>query len=182
MVRDLLKEFDLEKIFWRIVCVLILMVAFNIKVVSLSWEQAEKVLKYKRTQYTQELNDYELDEFIRIYPKFKQDEIFQRVDLDLITKNPETADWVTKRWFIYQAWDIGRFFYVMKRIRKALDMIEIRKEAKSVIEQVETLEDELAQKILQEQQERYDNTDGLTEKELDMIEQKSETFRKLFKG
>lgn len=164
----------------RIVCVLVLMVAFNIKVVSLSWEQAEKVLKYKRTQYTQELNDYELDEFIRIYPKYKQDEIFQRVDTDVLMQNPEAADWVTKRWFIYQAWDIGRFFYVMKRIQKALDIIEIRRAAAGVIAQVEDREDELSQKLLEEQKKRYESTDGLTDKELKLVEDKATVLRKLF--
>lgn len=182
MVREWIKELDLEKILLRIICVLVLLFAFNIKVVSLSWEQAEKILKYKRTQYGEQLNDYELDEFIRIYPKFKQDKIFKRVDTDLLMEYPDKADWVTKRWFIYQAWDIGRFFYVQKRIQRALDLIDVRKEAANIMAQVDNREDELSQKILQEQKQRYENTDGLTDDELKWVEQKAETLKKLFKG
>lgn len=180
MVKDLIKDLDLSKILWRIICVLIILFAFNIKIVNLSWEQAEKILDYKRDHYTKELNEYELDDFIRIYPKYKQDKIFQRVDTDYIMEYPDSTDWITKRWFIYQAWDIGRFFYIQKRVQQALNLIKIRKEAAGFAEQLENREDEIAKQMFELQKSKAENTEDFSEDELNLVERKSEALNKIF--
>ena len=204
MVREWMRDHDLAKILWRIVCVLIIMFAFNIKIVDLSWNQSDKILEYKRKNYTKELGEYELNEFIKLYPKFKQEVINENVGADKMAENPDAAGWMIKRWFSYHAWDIGRFFYVQKRAKEAMETIKKRKESRGVVTQLEkrikkNIEEEMKSKKTygqdkSQQEEKYDiskhmldihkqrveNIGDFTVEELNLIENKSEELRKLF--
>ena len=204
MVREWMRDHDLDKILWRIVCVLILMFAFNLKIVHLSWEQSRQILEYKRKHYTKELTEYELDEFIKLYPKFKHDIIFQDKDIDQIAEYPDSADWATKRWFIYQAWDSKRFFYVQKRAQDAMGIIKVRKESLGLVGQLskrvdkikeeenikakhsnrkenqEPEKQDISQQMLEIHQKRIEDTKDFSLEELALIEKKSDELRKLF--
>ena len=199
MLKEWMREHDLDKIFWRIVCVLILMFAFNIKVVNLSSDQAKNVLDYKREHYTKELNEYELNDFIKLYPKFKSEEIFKNKDIDAIAENPEDADWITKRWFNYQTWDIQRFFYVKNRCVEALEIIKKQKTASGFISQLEnrvkqnlkTAENEknkkenleekydIAKQVLDIHKKQAEDNGDFTAKELQLVAKKAEELEKI---
>lgn len=199
MLKEWMRDHDLDKIFWRIVCVLILMFAFNIKIVDLSSDQAKNILDYKREHYTKELNEYELSEFIKLYPKFKSEEIFKNKDIDAIAENPEDADWITKRWFNYQAWDIQRFFYVKNRSIEALEIIKKQKEASGFISQLENrvnqnikdAEDkknkkensekkyDIAKQVLDIHKKQAEDNGDFTAEELRLVEKKAEELKKI---
>ena len=199
MLKEWMRDHDLDKIFWRIVCVLILMFAFNIKVVNLSSDQAKNVLDYKREHYTKELNEYELNDFIKLYPKFKSEEIFKNKDIDAIAENPEDADWITKRWFNYQTWDIQRFFYVKNRCVEALEIIKKQKTASGFISQLEnrvkqnlkTAENEknkkenleekydIAKQVLDIHKKQAEDNGDFTAEELQLVAKKAEELEKI---
>ena len=195
MVREWIRDHDLSKILWRIICVIILFFAFNIKIVNLSTEQSAKILSAKRKNYTKELTDYELSEFIKLYPKFKEDIIFQDKDVDYIAEYPDSADWVTKRWFIYQAWDAKRFFYVQKRIQEALGIIQERKKSAGFIDQLKKRVAEkstdaenktpdsdliISTQMLELHQKKADDTGDFTLDELALVEKRAEEIKGLF--
>ena len=203
MLREWMRDHDLDKILWRIICVLILMFAFNLKIVHLSWEQPRKVLEYKREHYTKNLNEYELDEFIKLYPKFKEYTVKENVDIDKIAESPASADWLTKRWFIYQAWDAQRFFYIKNRAQEAMNIIKMRKESAGYVKQLskqiqeknakemaknrskyknKNTEDEndLSQKMLNIHKSRVDDIGDFTFDELELVEKKSVELKNLF--
>ncbi len=204
MLREWMRDHDLEKILWRVICVLIVMFAFNLKIVDLSWDQSEKILEYKRKNYTKELTEYELNEFIKLYPKFKHDIIFQNVDIDKLAEYPDSAGWMAKRWFIYQAWDIDRFFYIQRRAQEAMGIIKTRKESLGLVSQLEKrvnkhAEEErkkpkpygwdetkqekkydISEHMLGIQQQRAGNIGDFTIEELNLVEKKIDQLRELF--
>lgn len=204
---DWIKYLDYEKILWRIICILFLIFVFNTKIVHLSWDQADKILSYKRDHYTNELTEYELDDFIRLYPKFQKDGISKRIDVDYLMIYPDSADWMTKRWFIYQAWDIDRFFYIKKRTQEAMEIIKARKEAagfakqfsdqinkeneieeqkkknnkyKPVSDNTEDKKYDITRQMLEVHQKRAEDMGDFSPEELELVEKKWQILTELF--
>ena len=143
--------------------------------------QTEKILNQKRANYTKELNKAELEEFIALYPKFKEDMLSIGTDIDYIREYPENANWVTNRWFMYKFWDIGRFFYVQKRAHEALLFAQERQQALKIAEQFKDNEDETAQKLYEMQKEKADDLGDFSSAELQLVTEKAEALKKIFK-
>ena len=178
MVENINKSL-ISKIFWGVLALFLIVLLCRINVSTLSREQSETILSQKRVNYTKELNKTELEEFIALYPKFKEDMISIGADIDYIREYPEKANWSVKRWFMYKVWDMGRFFYVQKRISKALAVIEARKKAASIASQFENSEDETARKLYETQKEKVDDLGDFSLDELKLVTEKAEVLKKI---
>ena len=172
MVENINKSL-ISKIFWGVLALFLIVLLCRINVSTLSREQSETILSQKRVNYTKELNKTELEEFIALYPKFKEDMISIGADIDYIREYPEKANWSVKRW------DMGRFFYVQKRILEALAVIEARKKAASIASQFENSEDETARKLYEMQKEKVDDLGDFSLDELKLVTEKAEVLKKI---
>lgn len=179
MVKEFISNLNISKLFWITVGILVMVGAFNLKIFYSSHDQSEIILQKKRANYTKELTEKELNDFINVYTKFKEDGMFKHADMDYILENPDAADWTTGHWFSYQAWDIGRFAYIKKRVLEALSLIKRHRQAAGLASQLEDREDESSQQMLEYLKNKAEDNADFNEKELKLVQEKSEILKKL---
>lgn len=100
-----------KRLIWVGVCLLLLFSVFKCQISESVWERSNAEILAKKQNYKAEISKEELDDFIRLWPQFKElglaDDLIVSYEVDRPSK---FIDWKSKIWFVYHKWDADRFF------------------------------------------------------------------------
>ena len=160
--------------------VLLILAVLRCQITEPVWKQSEREISYKQQKYTDVITREELNDFIRLWPQFKElgmaDDMIVSYRIDRPSK---FIDWKTKVWFVYHRWDADRFFYVQQRLISLLHTLGARRNAQALLSQLEGRDDEISKSMIDLQKKRM-NTGHDDEAELRMVEQKEKILKKMF--
>ena len=94
---------------WLILTLFACLIVFVLKcqVSEPGWERSNIEISLKQQNYTAEITAEELDEFIKLWPQFKElgfaDDLIVSYRIDRPSK---FIDWKSKIWFVYHKWDV----------------------------------------------------------------------------
>ena len=125
------------------------------------WHKAKREIARKRLLYKSDITIEEVENFMRLWPDFC--EIGRDNDFIVSShiEHPENMiNWRSKIWFIYHYSDPARFFYVQQRIEYLLNAIEVRRNAKALIDRLSRQvgnAEPIIQEMIEAQKKRYEN-------------------------
>lgn len=169
-----------KRLIWGGVCLLLLFSVFKCQISESVWERSNAEILAKKQNYKAEISKEELDDFIRLWPQFKElglaDDLIVSYEVDRPSK---FIDWKSKIWFVYHKWDADRFFYVQQRTTALLYILSVRRNAKALVTQLQNRENEASKQMLaiQEQRSRIGEEDL---PELSLVAEKENVLKKLF--
>lgn len=172
---------NLRRTAYFLLCLLLIIFVCRLELVHTAWEKAGEALSAKRTWYSSELSAKEIQSFMRLWPEFNELKLSGDKNISYLAELPsQSVNWKAKVWFTYNQWDIDRFFYVQQRLIYLLQAVEIRRNALGIIAQLEGREDELAQQMIQLQEDRIRGQE-MAFKELLIVSAKEKELKELFK-
>lgn len=176
MVKNQLKNLML----WVIAVVVLLQTA-QCHITKSIWAENKHFIADKKINQKAALNAEEIDEFIQLWPQFKELKLQAPTAKSLsIEKEHQSVDWKTKIWFIYHKLDIERFMYVRQRLEDLIKQIEIKRSAEAVVKQMMIRKDELSRDMAEQHRRRADAI-ILDAEEVKIIEERAETLKQLFR-
>jgi broad specificity phosphatase PhoE len=144
------------------------------------WYKSKMDILAKRNQYTPKISEEELNDFIKIWPEFKELNLMKTEDVSYNTVSQEDLlDWKAGIWFLYHHWDAERFFYVRQRVLSALQAIEVRNTAYSFITMLQNKKDGLSAKMIELQKQRI-GADEFEDDEIGLIQKNEKILRSIF--
>ena len=171
-----------KRLAWLIIGIILILYVAKCQVTETVWKQANREISAKQQDYTTEITETELNDFIKLFPQYKELGFDDGLTVSYQVARPSKwLDWKSKIWFVYHQWDADRFFYVQQRIAALLFTLSIRRNAKALIKQLAAWpESSAVQQMLELQKQRSEAGEGGVT-ELQLIEQKEEILKKLFK-
>lgn len=161
-------------------CVCLFLLVLQCHVTELIWDRSRAEILTKQQSYTVAVTAEELEDFIKIWPQYK--ELGFADDLIVsykINRPSKFLDWKSKVWFVYHRWDADRFFYVQQRIAALLYTLSVRRNAESLITMLKNRPEPVAKQMLEIQRQR--SLSGQNElSELKLVEGKETILKKLF--
>jgi hypothetical protein len=129
---------------------------------------------------TPKISEEELNDFIKIWPEFKELNLMKTENVSYNTVSQEDLlDWKAGIWFLYHRWDAERFFYVRQRVLSALQAIEVRNTAYSFITMLQNKKDGLSAKMIELQKQRI-GADEFEDDEIGLIQKNEKILRSIF--
>lgn len=145
------------------------------------FERYDSIMKNKRANYSTSLKTAEVNDFLRLWPKYKELGFDKELYVPYLTVLPDSAlNWKQRMWFHYNYWDANRFFYVQQRLNYLLQVLKMRRDAKATIDLCADMEDEVAEQMIELQRRRLDSAD-ITSSELLLVSAKEKELTELFK-
>ena len=145
------------------------------------FERYNNIMAHKRAAYSTNLKAAEVNDFLRLWPKYKELGFDKELAVPYLTVLPDAAlNWKQRLWFHYNYWDANRFFYVQQRLTYLLQVLETRRDAKTTIELCSDMEDEIAMDMIELQKRRLDAGD-IASSELLLVSSKEKELRELLK-
>ena len=145
------------------------------------FERYDTIMKNKRANYSTSLKTAEVNDFLRLWPKYKELGFDKELYVPYLTVLPDSAlNWKQRMWFHYNYWDANRFFYVQQRLNYLLQVLKMRRDAEATINLCSDMEDEVAEQMIELQRRRLDSAD-ISSSELLLVSAKEKELSKLFK-
>ena len=159
----------------------LLIVIWQIPVSETVWFSANREIKEQRRHYTAEITAKELDDFIRYWPEYTNFYSPQHINASYKTELPSHyLDWKTRIWFVYHHLDINRFFYVRQRASSLLQILETRKRAEALINELSARNEKVAIEMV-DLQKKILRAEKIDEVEFLIISSREEKLRELFR-
>ncbi len=145
------------------------------------FERYDNIMTRKRAAYSTNLKAAEVNDFLRIWPKYKELGFDKDLYVPYLAVLPDSAlNWKQRLWFHYNYWDANRFFYVQQRLTYLLQVLQMRRDAKVTIDLCTNMEDEIAEQMIELQKKRLDSSD-IASSEILLVTSKEKELRELFK-
>jgi len=162
------------------VCIALLALVLKCQMPESGWQRSVAEIARKQQNYRAVVTSEEINSFILLWPQFKELGFADNLVVSYRIDRPSKfLNWQTKMWFVYHKWDADRFFYVQQRLAYLLYMLKVRRNAKSIISQLEERKSKLALSMIDLHQKRMEINDS-NDAELALVEQNEQTLRKLF--
>ena len=167
---------------WLILTLFACLIVFVLKcqVSEPGWERSNIEISLKQQNYTAEITAEELDEFIKLWPQFKElgfaDDLIVSYRIDRPSK---FIDWKSKIWFVYHKWDADRFFYVQQRTAALLFALNVRRDAVALMDMLYDRPEQVAQQMFEVQELRSKVGDEDLN-DLKLVESREAILKKLF--
>lgn len=147
------------------------------------WEKNVREITQRKAEYQVFITETEVKDFMRLWPEFYQLGIKRGLSVSSRIENPdEMMNWRDRIWFVYHHLDPVRFFYVQQRIDYLLNALDVRRNAKALIEQLKRHEvaspSNVVKEMIDYQQRRYD-AEEISENEQPLLETYEDDLRAL---
>ena len=175
MVKEQLKTL----ILW-VIAVVVLLLTAQCHIAPTLWADNQNIIATKNQHIQPTLAADEIDNFIRLWPQYKELHLAALPNKSLSIDGKQIIDWKTKIWFIYHKQDVERFFYIQQRLQDLLRQIAIKRNAEAVIKQMGKRNDELSTEMAAQYQQRLKAIQLDTE-EADIVSAREEELKQLFR-
>ena len=171
-----------KRLFWLMICIFLIIQVSKCQVTETIWNRANLEIIAKQQNYKAEITASELDDFIRLWPQYKQLKLNNGLIVSYhVKKTSDLLDWKSKIWFVYHRWDADRFFYVQQRIAALLYTLSTRRDAEALLRQLRgRKKSSIVKQMIEVQELRRKSGDGY-QSELDLIAARENVLKKLFK-
>lgn len=171
-----------KRLFWLMICIFLIIQVSKCQVTETIWNRANLEIIAKQQNYKAEITASELDDFIRLWPQYKQLKLNNGLIVSYhVKKTSDLLDWKSKIWFVYHRWDADRFFYVQQRIAALLYTLNTRRDAEALLRQLRgRKKSSIVKQMIEVQELRRKSGDGY-QSELDLIAARENVLKKLFK-
>ena len=171
-----------KRLFWLMICIFLIFYVSKCQVTETVWERANLEIIAKQQNYKAEITAAELDDFIRLWPQYKQLKLNSGLVVSYQVEKPsDLLDWKSKVWFVYHRWDADRFFYVQQRIAALLYTLSTQRNAEALLRQLrERKKSSIVKQMIEVQEQRRKSGDGY-QSELDLIAARESVLKELFK-
>ncbi len=167
----------LTKLTWGVVLIIW---ALNCQVSKSVWESSNAEIATKQHTYTSEITKSELNEFMKLWPQFKDLGLAEDLVVSYKVEKPSKfVDWKSKVWFVYNRWDVDRFFYVQERANALLQTLKVRRDARLIMDMLEDRNEQIARQMYAVQEKRSlagEDSKG----ELMLVAENEDALKKLF--
>lgn len=171
---------DLRFLMFWVLAVLLIMVIMRMHIIGYAWDRAAQDIEQKRNEYKVEVSSEELEDFIRLYPKFK-DLNLDSDDLSVkVEENFSLNHLLASVWLFYRRWDFGRFYYVKDRILSVMQALEVQRYSQAVINVLSDQKDEVSREMIK-LQEKHLEAEKVDPKEAALIQSKESELKELLK-
>ena len=150
------------------------------------WHKSQQEIAQKRANYKATITENEIKNFMRLWPEFYQIGLDKDFVISSQIEHPEEMiKWQSRIWFVYHHTDPARFFYVQQRVDYLLNAVEIRRNARALIDRLakskDSTKDSITRDMLEFQQRRY-AAEQITEEEQKLMNLYEAELRHMLKS